>query len=138
VRGSEPDPAVAVHGASSYKHKGCRCFVCTRGHAEEQNRYNERKRRRGTLPVSPWKNAGRVEITTLAQIEALAVSGPEADMVVVLAHMNARFIDTISVEGRLHLMSGAQRSLLETMDRLRALSSGGVAPDERLSSPGSP
>lgn len=113
---------VPSHGASGYK-RGCRCFTCRRGHSDAMNRQRERRKvREGQkLAPKPGQDAGRVETTTMALIEDLELTGTTADMLIALAQTNARFIDTINKEGRLHLMSGAQRNLLETMDRLAAL-----------------
>lgn len=119
---AEPFPNIA-HGASGYK-KGCRCLTCRSGHREEQARYNANRRKRENQAAAPKVGAaaGNVERAVVDQIEALKVSGAEADMLVTLAQSNARNIDVIVKQGKTHLMSSAQKNLLDVMDRLKGLS----------------
>lgn len=113
---------VKTHGRSGYK-RGCRCFICRRAHADEQNEYNEKQRRKAdrTLSVKPGAEPGAVEKSVVARINDLKLRGTEAEMLTALAHATARGIDAIIRDQRTHLLASAQRNLLEAMDRLAGL-----------------
>lgn len=117
----EPLPGV-THGRNGYK-KGCRCFECRRGHADELRGYRKRKDAAGSHPAGQRRlmipeGAGTMECRVRTQYHALNLSGPEADTLMDLGYMQAKLIDTIQDSGKWHLLPTAQKSLLDINDRL--------------------
>jgi hypothetical protein len=114
----------------------------------EQNTFNRKKKREAdrTLSAKVSDEPGAVEKSVVDRINDLGLKGTEAEMLITLAHASARGIDQIIRDQRTHLLTSAQRNLLEAMDRLTALAKPAGSPavggedddDDFLGSLGSP
>lgn len=129
----DPLPGIKTHGVPGWK-QGCRCFECRRAHNEDMRQYRARVKANGGNPPARKKTvrvpagAGVVETRIRNQFGQMGLEGNlEAQTLMDLAYINARLIDDIEDSGRWHLLSTAQKVLLDVMDRLRKLQAPGAA-----------
>lgn len=126
---------ITNHGQAGYR-RGCRCETCRAGHRVAAAEYRARKRKPAVEaePLAPLVDvpapdvlapAGPIESALAVELDELIGEPPWRGTLSAMLKANARVLDQVHVHERFDIMSGLQTRMLDMLDRLRRVESGG-------------